>query len=189
MSGKCAVKIIIFNTPHHRLRTLFRPQREKSATFIPYPHSSSQRHAHACPRLRFGHKQRVALATRVLGNKYAAFFPFSAGNEYELYDSCVKKLYIALGNIVGCVNLRLCHPHFARATTLAAVSTQPTLFPWCIIYYSFFLATQKGNFSGFSHIQTLCVISLVIAVPRQTLPILDRYLDRHIYVVYHDKKN
>ena len=119
MPGKCAVKIIIFNTLHHRIRTLFPPQREESAAFIPYPQSSSQRHAHACPRLRFGHKQRVALATRVLENKYAAFFLFSAGNEYELYDSCVKKLYIALGNIVGCVNLHLCHPRFARATTLA----------------------------------------------------------------------
>ena len=110
-----------FITPHHKVRTLFPPQQEKIATFIPYPHSSSQRHAHACPRLRFGYKQRVALATRVrLGNKYVAFFPFSSGNEYELYDSCVKKLYIALGNIVGCVLSR-----FARGTTLAQGAHSP----------------------------------------------------------------
>ena len=75
---------------------------------------------------QLGHKQRVVLATRVrLGNKYAAFFLFSAGNEYELYDSCVKKLYIALGNVVGCVNLRVCRPRFARATTLAQGTHSP----------------------------------------------------------------
>ena len=105
------------------MRTLFPPQLEKSAMFIPYPHSSSQRHAHACPRLRLGHKQRVVLATRMrLGNKYAAFFPFSAGNEYELYIPSLR----------SCDNSR-------------AGSTQPTLFPWCIIYYSFF-SNVKGKF-------------------------------------------
>ena len=30
---------------------------------------------------------------------------FSAGNEYEFYDSFVKKWHIALMNIVGCANL------------------------------------------------------------------------------------
>ena len=57
------------------------------------------------PRLGLGHKQCVALATRVrLGKEYAAFFLFSAGIEYEFYDSCVKKSYIAL------VNSGLCEP-------------------------------------------------------------------------------
>ena len=35
-----------FYNPHRKVRTLFPPKREKGATFIPYPHSSSQRHAH-----------------------------------------------------------------------------------------------------------------------------------------------
>ena len=37
---------IIFNIPHRKVSTSFSPRWEKSATFIPYPHSSSKRHAH-----------------------------------------------------------------------------------------------------------------------------------------------
>ena len=44
-----------------------------------------------------------------LGNKYAAFFSFSTGNKCEFYDSCVKKLYIVLANIVGCAQGGHCH--------------------------------------------------------------------------------
>ena len=36
----------LFNTSHRKVRTLFPPKREKGAMFIPYPHSSAQRHAH-----------------------------------------------------------------------------------------------------------------------------------------------
>ena len=88
----------------------------------------------------------VVLATRVrLGNKYAAFFPFSAGNEYELYDSCVKKLYIALGNIVGCVNLRVC----ALALLVRQLSRREHTVHFIPLVHNilfFFFGNVKGKF-------------------------------------------
>ena len=85
-----------------------------------------------------------------------------------------------------CVNLRVCRPHFARATTLAHGTHGPlySLGAYTVLLFG----NVKGKFPRNSSYTNVGDISLVIAVPRQTLPISDRYLDRHIYVFYHDKK-
>ena len=104
--------------------------------FVLYSRRSGLKVLHSCPTLTLvvSATQRLCPSRRRerLGNEYAAFRPFSTGIEYEFYDSCVKKCYIALGNKVGCANLRVCRHDNSRAGR-----TQPTLCPWCIIYYYF----------------------------------------------------
>ena len=110
---------IFFNTPHRKVRTSFPPKWEKVLIrSFPIP-TLVPNATYMCPHLRLGHKQCSIL------QQCAAFFPFSAGNEYEFYDSCAKKLYIALVNVVGCANLRVSCPCFARATTHAQAAHSP----------------------------------------------------------------
>ena len=87
-----------YNTPHRKVRTLFPPKREKSATFLPYPHSSSQRHAHM---------------------QY--FFPFRRETSTNFTIAEIAEFV----NTVGWANLRVCRSRFARATTHAYEAHSP----------------------------------------------------------------
>ena len=93
---QCSGNYCTFNTPR-KVHTLSSPKREKSAAYL-FPTPTLVPSAmHMC--LRLGYKQRVALATRVkLENKYAALFPFLAGNEYAFYDIPL------VHNILLCLN-------------------------------------------------------------------------------------